>query len=593
MTAWRERAAHLPPLLVLVGLAVATTWAGLRARPGALLGEIAHHPFDSAWLYAAVHEAVWRWPPSLHTELVRSPAPLDLLDTFADVGNPVVAAPLVALVGAAPPYNIAQCVLVALAGLAAYALGWTVLRDRAAALVAGALFAASGPLWFALRWGEDDVAAMWLLSAWMTLAARAAAPAGALRWRAAVAPAAFLGFVGYFNSYYFYFCAMMTIVLAVATAPRRRADFAPWLRFGLAYAVSSLLVYLPRFLLGVRPSRKGAELADAYYVRSTAHLSSMSPYYNDTSALDLGAFLVPPWVLDAVPAARSEGKLYVGGVALALAAVGLAALRARPRWLVVSGAVGFVLALGAYLVWRHALVAIGPLDVIPLPSAVLTAFVPGLHRMNHPFRFVILTFVVVAVFAGAGARWLVGRLPLATAGPAAALGVVLLGAGAVGERVVSDPSLVPMVATGPKRVPTWVWRMPGTPDGRDGLLHLPQPAQDAPWLDVLPIRYHRAMQMLTHGRPLHVYRDLPLATRALDAPALTAELARLVDDGVGLVLLDGARRDYSGWFGNPPPAGAAAALATAKANLDRCVSGASFGHDVYVYLLPDAPRCTD
>jgi hypothetical protein len=26
-----------------------------------------------------VHEAVWRWPPSLHTKLVRSPAPLDLL----------------------------------------------------------------------------------------------------------------------------------------------------------------------------------------------------------------------------------------------------------------------------------------------------------------------------------------------------------------------------------------------------------------------------------------------------------------------------------------------------------------------------------
>jgi threonine aldolase len=73
----------------------------------------------------------------------------------------------------------------------------------------------------------------------------------------------------------------------------------------------------------------------------------------------------------------------------------------------------------------------------------------------------------------------------------------------------------------------------------------------------------------------------------------TEELARLVDDGVGLVLLDGARRDHSGWFGNPPPAGAAAALATAKGNLDRCVSGASFGHDVYVYLLPDAPRCTD
>ncbi|MCP4810250.1 MAG: hypothetical protein GY913_24010 [Proteobacteria bacterium] len=563
-------------LFMVIGLLTVRT--GLFGGRDLLVGDVHHHPYDSAWMFSGVHQALTTWPPSLSTDLIRTPEPLSLLSVFPDIGNGVLALPLVQLLGPMHAYDVWQAIQIALAGLATYALAFVLTRRHLPALTAGVLFAACPPLWFAIEWGEDDVAAMWVLPAYLAVLFHALD--GPVTPRRAVAPALCLALVGWFNSYYLFFSATSTLVVLAATIPSRRSQ--DWLRPGGLFAALATAAYLPRLLLGIRASRKGLEEATSRVVFGLGDLVQRSPLYDETSSLDLARFLLFP-DRSTGTALVVEGHLYMGLLALALAGVGLTVPRLRR--LVLVGGVGFILALGAYLLWDGATPGLGPLEVIPLPGAVLTAVVPAMERMNHPFRWVNLTFVAVAVLAGAGIGRLSARAPLwvqVLAFAGLTWGVVVERAWAAREIACLD------VAT----VDVGIWASHVPESTRRGILHLPvAPIVDG-WPDLERNRHHLAAQLQGHGRPIHITEELPLFSRSLQGAELDAHLAELLAQDIGVVVLDEQTILVAVDLSMPMPASTGSHVPIARENLTRCgIEPSQLGPNVTGWVLPES--CVD
>ncbi|MCP4810248.1 MAG: hypothetical protein GY913_24020 [Proteobacteria bacterium] len=565
-----------------------TVRGGLFGGEHALVGDVQHHPFDSAWLYAGVHEALSQASPSFRTGLLLTPQPLDLLDTFADVGNPVLASPLVALIGALHAYDVYQAFQVFAAGLATYALSFTLTRRHWPALAAGLLFCVASPIWFAIEWGEDDVAAMWLLPAYLAFLFRALGTEGSPPWKAAIPPALFIAFIGYFNSYYLYFSATSTILVGLTCLARARQDVAGWARFGGVYGVTAALAYIPRMILGVRPSRKGTEEATSRVFFGVEDLLHENPLWDETSSLDLSRFLLhPPSPPDGGYALVTEGHLYIGLGVLVLAAVGLTVPAARRIGLLVVMGVAFVFACGAYLLWDMQTLDVGGLEVIPLPGGLATAVLPGMERMNHPFRWAILTFAGAAVLAGSGAmriaEWM--RAPVWLQ-PILAGGLVW---GALLDRVWATPSIAYLDVASPN-TGNWPYELPETE--RAGVLHLPIQTKEVSWVDLEPCRYHRILQLLAHKRPIYVLEAYPLAEGELSIDEIEAELASLVDMGVGLVLLDDHAEQQAMGVGAPLPHTVREQTKLARQNLTACgLEPVVLDPRVEAWIVPDEPSC--
>ncbi|HJN77489.1 MAG TPA: hypothetical protein QGF58_26445 [Myxococcota bacterium] len=582
----RSRAIHLLAVAVYVVIGIVTVSGGLLGGPDVIVGDLKHHAFEAAWFHAAVHEALTTWPPSYQTQLILQPEPFDVLGAIPDIGNQTLAVPLVALVGPLQAFDIVQVIKVAAAGLATYSLSFVLTRRHVPSLAAGALFAAASPIWFALNWGEDDVVAMWLLPAYLAVLFHALGEDGPPR--SAVAPALAIAAVGYFNSYYLVFAATSTLVVGLTCLRRARAEPRAWLRFGGVYGLVAALAYLPRLLVGVRPTRMGTVETTAQVIFSVEDLLHQSPLYEPTSSLDLGGFFWPPHRPPGGEALIYEGYLYVGLAALGLAALGLFVQKARRGGLLLVGATGFVLACGAYVLWDGQTVGLGPLEVIPLPGGVLTAIGPVMDRMMHPYRFVILGFITIAVLGGSGAAKL-AELTRTPAWVQAGL-VFLLTAGALAERVWATPEIA-LVKSAEVLSGDWPDRLPETE--RPGILHLPLPMNRKSRHTLTEgSRYHIALQLLTHGRPLYIPAKLPLVQRRLWPGELEAQLMTLVEDGVGLVVLDGFVVSQCMGLGIPMPPETFRQLPMASANLETCdLEMIQLDPVVSAWILPDRPAC--
>ena len=545
---------HVPAVLLYAAVALITTHDSLFARD-VLVGDAKFHAFEGAWFYAAVQTALF--DGGVTSDLLRTPQPVDLLGLVPDIGNATLMSPVTALLGAEHAYDLMLTICVFLAGLATYSLSLQVQPRRAPALAAGVLFACASPLWFTLEWGEDDVAAMWLIPfvlAVLFWAVRRGTPRGA------VAAALAIALVGYVNSYFLYFLACSTLVVAALQWRRFRDEPRRWAAFSAAYAVTALVAYGPRLAMGIRPSRKGTTEATSRVIFGVEDLLRKSPLYDETSSLDLHRFLFWP---PGEPALIAEGHLYMGIAALLLAAVGV--FFVRHRELLVVGVLGFVLAAGAYFLWDFETPGIGPLQVIPLPGGLATALVPGMERMNHLFRWVILTFVAVAVFAGVGIDRLVSRVPAPRW--VQVLGIAAVTWGVVLERIWATPELA-YVAQAQVDFGGWATSLPETE--RDGVLHLPIPLAVDGVPDTNKARYHLTVQLMGHGRPIYVLEELPLATRPMDRADVEAHLAQLVEDGVGVIVLDEQAMSRSAQVGAQLSAEWAGQTGQARTNLMAC-----------------------
>ncbi len=97
---------------------------------------------------------------------------------------------------------------------------------------------------------------------------------------------------------------------------------------------------------------------------------------------------------------------------LPLLALGLVGLRAARRPMIpflVVGAVGFVLALGPYLIPSEASRSVfntrwDEIRVVPLPWLLLVRYMPFMDRFGHPERFIVLAQAGLLLAGAAGAR---------------------------------------------------------------------------------------------------------------------------------------------------------------------------------------------
>ena len=580
---------HLAPSLILFSaalLVLAPSLPHFWQRP---LGNNRMHPIDSSWLYFLTQKAFWSWPPSKTSQLYGFPDGFEFftgLQGYADIGNPILASPLTAALGPVPAYNLHNLGMTCAAGLAAYALAWLLLRQRAAATVAGLLYLCMDPLLFALQWGEDDVATLWLLPAFLAVAL------ASLRARpvAGLAAGAALGLVGWFNHYYLFFNAMVAGLLFCGLLLQGRQFWAQrkrWALYGCGFGAGLALVYGPRALLGVRASRVGFTEHTSDAITSLADLGRVSPRFVLDSSIDLSALFNPlsPTRLGAVQEQFIEGTPYLGLLALALAVIGY--LGARPphrRLLLAIGLLALVLSLGTYLKLERQLVLWGEQRPVPMPHGLLAHFVPFLSRINHPYRFATLCFMVVAVLAGGGTAVLARRLARR---PAARLGLVaLLCAACVGERLLCSPGLAP-IRSSPAPYPAGLSQLDLPPE-RPALLHLPWPTTYDPH-DNEGTRYQRWAQIAAHQRPMVTQVNNRWLLSPVSSQEMRCRLALLAAEGVGAVALSSDLVQQAPLFGGSPDHIAAYArdqVAQVGDNLQQVLAPASSEQALELYLLP-------
>ncbi len=574
-------------LLGVVLVCVAPALRHLGTQP---LGELNRHAIDAVWLHFLTAAGLFdAGGPTLASPAFGDPAPLDVLREYADVGNPVVSAPLALWFGPVAAYNVHALLLAWLAGGATYGLGRVLGLARPAAWMAGVLAVVMEPLWFAVRWGEDDVAALGLLPAVFAIAF--AVVGGARRFWGGVLLGAAWGLVGWFNSYYLLFLGLF---LPVVLLPELRDGLRPAALRGVGVLLGLALVWGPRTLLGFRTSRLSVHFQGRNWIRGWDDLTAPPSNFMVGSSLDLGS-LLDPWSVTRLAKARmgqGEGCLYLGLGVLVLAVVGLVAGRmaGRRRLAGIALAAG-LLALGPWLRADEALVRWGDWAGVPMPAGLLGAVFPPLRRLDHPFRFVVVTFVVLAPLAASGIGVIAGRL--STARPARAALAALLLAAALAERLVATPGAFPVRAAVWRPFPAEYSALAGRP-GAVFLAQWPPPDEGSVQQDAN--RYQRAAQVLVHRRALVVDPAAPWLSGAVSCATLDTSLRALAARGVTTLLVHPDLDRELATFRAPgalrTPYATQAAWATQ--NLSTCL-GAPDGERVLTWALsaaaaPDGAR---
>jgi hypothetical protein len=261
---------------------------------------------------------------------------------------------------------------------------------------------------------------------------------GALRH--SVAAAVFLFLVLLCDHYYFMFCVLASVVIAVWSLAT--SSHAPWSK----KAARSLVVFgvLVLFSSGVFA---------LLFLQASAHGAAVEGHDVTKHGMDLFALILPGghWRFHelSAPYWRQVGgsihgaSVHVGIAALILAYVGYRDLRSRGdrirHLLLAEFIVFFALSLGAELrVVTHRF-------DIPMPYDVLAALVPVIEVGGVPNRFIVIAILSVALLASCGVRALqkTGR------GRAAAGGLLLL------AFVELLPRPIPLT---PTHVPTYMER---------------------------------------------------------------------------------------------------------------------------------------
>ena len=428
----RPRFPHAWPALFFILLVAALNYPLLLNLNTHVVGRPIDDTFEVLWQLSAARRAIFE----THTNPFYAPNVFYPQGWYTASGAQpawylALLSPLTAVVGSVAAYN-----LVALSTFVAGAFGvyWVArgLTGRAAAgLIAGCAYIAA-PV-FTLRLGGHlhTLLAMAFLpyAAGATLRALGAGtPAGtgapARRW--VVLAGVFLA-ATILSHWYFLFIATIPLAglaLAAHSALTWRARLGRLLALGLV----ALVLVAPALLLTVQ-ARRAMLPGGGTYLLSDAELQGFSPDY-----LFGPNPLHPLWRDSAgalFPVGGEWDVVSLGYAAVALAIIGLltAPWRQTRPW-VVMGLIAFVLGLGPVLRWRGQSVAVAvpprlaealaPLlrDTHPLPAGRVPILLPDfLLYYVVPFyssirvwsRFAVPLTLVVALLAGFGAAWLLGK----------------------------------------------------------------------------------------------------------------------------------------------------------------------------------------
>lgn len=355
-----------------------------------------------------------------------------------------LALPFSFLGGATFAYNAAMMLTFVLSGLGMFLWVRALTCNRAAALVAGTIYAflpyhfahflighlnLSGIQWFPFYfWGLFEI---------LQKQNKIAQEKG---WgKPVVLAGVMLGLIGWTSQYYLYMTVLVTgwlvLIYLVLFARSRWREWGFWRKFiwmglvALPLVVVAVAPYMMLFQQGGLPDRN----------ISLVRMYSASP--TDFFLPSTDHFLWGEWVGDHFNRQMwVEGTLYIGAVSFVLAVLGFIRRRQieKQQFLALCawGAVfAFILAMGIDLHWDGrsveislptALTALLGRDSvpIPLPGYVLFYVFPFFAKLRALMRFGVFVLLFFSVSAGLGAAWLLERV---RANLRAALLVTLLG----------------------------------------------------------------------------------------------------------------------------------------------------------------------
>jgi hypothetical protein len=333
----------------------------------------------------------------------------------------------------------------------------------------------------------------------------------------------------------------------------------------------------------------GGRLQEGAWIDELGDLGHPPSDFPLSSALDVGALLNPvsPTRLLAAGRGQEEGLLYLGLCFLLLGAIGLARSNLTMRWRLASIALmGFLLSLGSWLRYEGALLQVDAWEGLPMPQGLLATFLPGMARMNHPYRFVSLFFLAWAPLSAAAIESM-------CAGRSKNLRMVAflaLASLVIGERLWATPGWLPIRAWA-LRFPTHYAQLP-EPNGSGALMFVPWPERSTPFLDLEPSRYQRAAQVFLWERPVYVNPQSTWLRDVLSPEELRRAVVELQENQVELVLVHAnLSAEVRPVTANPMMVQPFETQATyARINLSQCL-GAPIGDErVQYWIVPKPPQ---
>jgi hypothetical protein len=314
--------------------------------------------------------------------------------------NGLLAAPITLTFGPLLAYNLTILGGYILGGYTAFLFVRRIVRDDAAALVGGALYALTPFHMRRVLDGVMDTASIqWVPLYLLALYSLLEQP----RWWKALLSGVLVLVVGLGSWYYGLFCLITTGLMALIWSfnqPAQRTRF-NWrtLAWGLSPGVIWVVLVAPQLISLILTGDK---------------MLGVGLHANDSNSADLIDFFLPnpfhPWwgaaLSDWYSHMRPSAWLWqvsFGWVALALAAFGL-----RWRWRECLPWLGLLL-LTMLLAMGERLQVFGQITSIPLPYALL-AGLPGIRTSHRPNHILLIGMLVLATLAAYGVVGLLQRM---------------------------------------------------------------------------------------------------------------------------------------------------------------------------------------
>ncbi|WP_026369489.1 hypothetical protein [Kallotenue papyrolyticum] len=366
-----------------------------RAIPGGPIAAV--DGWQNVWNLWWVRTALERGENPFVTQMLFYPSGVGLYLQTLNITNGLLTLPVQWLGGPIAAYNTAVLLGFVLSGLGMYLLAWHVLRHRALALLAGALFAFTpfhitklmdGQLeWIALQWIP-----FYMLALVLTLERHTP-------WFAVSAGGLFAA-VALTSWYCALFVAVWSALWVVLHLAALRHSNRLWraCRAVILVAGTGSLVLLPIVLPGLRAMGWG----NVWHEWTGDHAADLLDWLLPSPWHPLWGAQAQAWNRQIRPPYIGAWVIGPGLTLLALAGLGTWVARRRLWPWALTALVAGLLALGPSL--RVAGVDTG----LPLPFALLR-WLPGATLARRPNHFIVVALPGLILLAGAGLRWLLAR----------------------------------------------------------------------------------------------------------------------------------------------------------------------------------------
>ncbi len=473
-------------LALLAALVLAPSW-----RAGHVIGAVDTDIWPHVWGFWWVGESLIGGDGlPFQTHLLKHPEGGSLF--FPDLLGALLSVPLQALMSLEAAFDLVIGIKLFAVGLGGYLLGWSLCRDRLAALLAGACLLTAPYLLAELHNGISENHNV----GWVVLFAAALVGVGRGRIWAGVAAGLLFG-ATFLGSWYY---ALGGVVLGALwlldlLLDRERRTIRALVALAVSGAIAAAVV-VPL----ARTISRTLEAEEAIVARD--HRSVGELFESTHNAVDPLSFVVPgDYQSPDFQATFGENFFhvsYLGWLLLGSAAYGL--WRARSRriwlWLAVAGVFG-LLSLGPYLFVGGEYVIVAERQV-QLPFYYVFEYLPYFDLVGHPQRFVPLALIGLVALAAWGWR------DLARRGRRGRTVLAVLALGILAENLLVSPAPYP-VARAQLEIDPYLEQI-GERGGEGAVLDLP--VRFAPRF--LNTRYFYLQT--AHGRPIVHTLNGPFST---------------------------------------------------------------------------------